>query len=135
MRKKSKIIVDTNLWISFSLSKKLGNLEKTIKDNELLLLYSDDLLNEIKDVFSRTKFFKILPKDSLQEIISLLKDLGRDIIISTEVNICRDSKDNVLLSLCKDGNADYLITGDKDLLDLKKFEKTKIVTFTKFLSE
>lgn len=135
MRKKSKIIVDTNLWISFSLSKKLGNLEKTIKDNELLLLYSGDLLNEIKDVFSRTKFFKILPKDSLQEIISLLKDLGRDIIISTEVNICRDSKDNFLLSLCKDGNADYLITGDKDLLELKKFEKTKIVTFTKFLSE
>ena len=135
MRKKSKIIVDTNLWISFSLSKKLGNLEKTIKDNELLLLYSGDLLNEIKDICSRTKFFKILPKDSLQEIISLLKDLGRDIIISTEVNICRDSKDNVLLSLCKDGNADYLITGDKDLLDLKKFEKTKIVTFTKFLSE
>jgi len=37
-----------------------------------------------------------------------------------------------LLALAKDGNADYLITGDKDLLTLKSFGKTKIVTLTDF---
>jgi predicted nucleic acid-binding protein len=34
--------------------------------------------------------------------------------------------------LAKDGNANYLITGDNDLLVLKKFEKTKIVTLSDF---
>lgn len=37
------------------------------------------------------------------------------VIIDT--NLCRDPKDNFLLSIAKDGNANYLLTGDNDLLD------------------
>jgi len=44
------------------------------------------------------------------------------------------TKDNFLLALARDGNADYLITGDKDLRDMKVFEKTKIVTLNEFES-
>ena len=36
--------------------------------------------------------------------------------VHTKTNLCRDSKDNFLLSLAKDGEATHLITGDKDLL-------------------
>jgi uncharacterized protein len=50
------------------------------------------------------------------------------------VTICRDSKDNFLLSLAIDGRADYLLTGDSALLDLKKIGKTKIITISEFLS-
>lgn len=128
-----KVIIDTNLWISFSLSKKLGNLDKIIKDKGILLLYSNDLLIEIKEIFSRTKFAKTLPKETLEEILSLLKDSGREIIVTSEVDICRDKKDNFLLSLCKDGYANFLITGDKDLLEIKKIDSTKILTYSEFL--
>ena len=55
--------------------------------------------------------------------------------VKSIVTICRDPKDNFLLALAKDGKADYLITGDKDLLDLKKFGKTKIKTITNFIDE
>ena len=48
-------------------------------------------------------------------------------------NWCRDVKDNYLLALSKDADADYLITGDKDLLVLKQFENTLIVTLAQFL--
>jgi len=48
-------------------------------------------------------------------------------------NWCRDVKDNYLLALSKDADADYLITGDKDLLVLKQFENTLIVTLPQFL--
>lgn len=51
------------------------------------------------------------------------------------VAICRDPNDNFLLALAKDGKADYLLTGDKDLLELKKFGKTKIKTITSFIDE
>jgi predicted nucleic acid-binding protein len=44
-------------------------------------------------------------------------------------------KDNFLLALAKDGKAHYLLTGDKDLLDLEKFGKTRIVTISHFLEE
>ena len=55
--------------------------------------------------------------------------------VASIVTICRDSKDNFLLALAKDGKADYLLTGDKDLLELKKFGKTKIEKITTFITE
>ncbi len=48
------------------------------------------------------------------------------------VDVCRDTKDNFLLALAKDGNADFLITGDKDLLVLEKYENTQILTYREF---
>ena len=50
----------------------------------------------------------------------------------SEIKICRDTKDNFLLNLAVDGNADYLITGDKDLLILEKINNTKIITIADF---
>ena len=47
----------------------------------------------------------------------------------------RDEKDNFLLSLSKDSNANFLITGDRDLLDIKEFESTKIMTISEFLEQ
>ena len=54
--------------------------------------------------------------------------------MKSKVNICRDKKDNFLLSLCVDGNADYLITGDNDLLSINNVEETSILTFKEFLN-
>ncbi|MBN2418080.1 MAG: putative toxin-antitoxin system toxin component, PIN family [Deltaproteobacteria bacterium] len=45
---------------------------------------------------------------------------------------CRDPKDNFLLNLCVSGKADYLITGDEDLLILNPFQKTVIINYRKF---
>jgi predicted nucleic acid-binding protein len=50
------------------------------------------------------------------------------------VNVCRDVKDNFLLSLAIDGDVDYLITGDNDLLILKHYQKTSILTINDFIS-
>lgn len=49
------------------------------------------------------------------------------------ISICRDDDDNHLLALAKKSNADYIITGDKDLLDINKFEKTRIIRFREAL--
>jgi predicted nucleic acid-binding protein len=54
--------------------------------------------------------------------------------IKSKIKACRDPKDDFLLSLAVDGKATHLITGDKDLLILKKFGKTKILTATEYLS-
>ena len=62
---------------------------------------------------------------NLDEFIDLIN-------VKSTVKICRDYKDDFLLALVKDGKADYLLSGDKDLLDLKKYGKTQIETFTSF---
>jgi predicted nucleic acid-binding protein len=52
--------------------------------------------------------------------------------VVSSVTLCRDEKDNFLLSLARDAQADYLLTGDKDLLVLRTFEKTQILTIAEF---
>jgi predicted nucleic acid-binding protein len=53
-------------------------------------------------------------------------------IATTVTNLCRDPKDNYLLSLSIDANAHYLISGDDDLLVLQQINDTSIVNFTDF---
>ena len=54
-------------------------------------------------------------------------------MVKSHTNICRDKKDNFLLALCEDGKADYLLTGDEDLLILKKYKKTTILKIADYL--
>lgn len=63
---------------------------------------------------------------NLESYIELIK-------VKTDVKVCRDIKDNFLLSLAKDGGANFLLTGDKDLLALMNYGKTSILTITDFL--
>ena len=60
-------------------------------------------------------------------------EYGEIIDVKSKVDTCRDKEDNFLLALAKDGKADYLITGDKDLLVIESFGKTKITNVTDFL--
>lgn len=53
--------------------------------------------------------------------------------VISEVDVCRDPKDNFLLALAKDSQADFLITGDKDLLILEQFADSLILTFADFV--
>ncbi len=55
--------------------------------------------------------------------------------VQSPILICRDPKDNFLLALAKDGRADFLLTGDKDLLELKKIDKTRIIAIAQFFKE
>ena len=55
--------------------------------------------------------------------------------VKSKIELCRDSKDDFLLSLAMDSKADYLITGDNDLLDLKTIGKTKIYYHSRLLRQ
>jgi len=57
---------------------------------------------------------------------------GETIAVTSIVTECRDEKDNFLLALARDGKADFLVTGDDDLLILGKFEGTEILKYSDF---
>ncbi|HMJ46577.1 MAG TPA: putative toxin-antitoxin system toxin component, PIN family [Ferruginibacter sp.] len=133
--KRNRIIIDTNLWISFLLTRDHLALDKIFSASNSILLFSEELLEEFIEVANRPKFKKYFSLKDLQEIIIQIKVHGEFIDVKSSTIICRDPKDNFLLSLSKDGNATHLISGDKDLLDLKRFGRTKIVTLKKYLSE
>ena len=134
-KKKNRIIIDTNLWISFLLTNDFSKLDKIFKDSTAMLLFSQALLDEFLEVAQRPKFKKYFSLPDLEKLLLQIKDEAEFIEVTSNVKLCRDPKDDFLLSLAKDGKATHLITGDKDLLDIKTFGKTKITTITRYLSK
>ena len=130
-----KLIIDTNLWVSFVISKKLNLLDPLLFAGDARLLFSTELITEIQETITKPRLKKYFATNALEEMLSAFEPYIDLIEVESMVTICRDPKDNFLLALAKDGKADYLLTGDKDLLDLIKFGKTKIKTITAFIDE
>ncbi len=130
-----RLIIDTNIWISFLISDKHRKLDNLLSRPKTKILFSTELLEEINRVSIFPKLKKYFPPHVVEEMLLSLEDYIDLIQVKSKVDICRDPNDNFLLALAKDGNANFLITGDKDLLALKMFGKTKIVTLTNFLEE
>ena len=131
---KNSVIIDTNLWISFLLTKDLSKFDSIIANNEITLIFSQELVDEIVEVTQRSKFRKYFELDDVESLMIKIRARAIFIEVSSNINACRDPKDNLLLSLSVDGNATHLLTGDKDLLVLKKFGKTKILKITEYLA-
>lgn len=127
-----RVILDTNLWISYLISKRLSKIDELFTRESLILLFSEDLLEEFIEVAGRPKFRKYFSAENIEELLSLFDKFGEMIEVTSEVDLCRDPKDNFLLELAKDGKAGFLVTGDTDLLVIKKFERTEIVTYAEF---
>lgn len=128
-----KIIIDTNLWVSFIISNKLTLLDGLLFSQKITLLFSEELINEIAVTITKPKLRKYFATNGLEEMLTAFEPFIDLIKVRSSVTLCRDPNDNFLLALAKDGKADYLLTGDKDLLELVKFGKTKIISMTTFL--
>lgn len=130
-----KLIVDTNLWVSFIISKKHNLLDGLLFDKKARLLFSAELITEIEETIKKPKLKKYFGANAMHEMLSAFEPFIDLIQVNSVIAVCRDPKDNFLLALAKDGKADYLLTGDHDLLTLKKFGTAKIVTISSFLLE
>ncbi|MBL7159252.1 putative toxin-antitoxin system toxin component, PIN family [Candidatus Microgenomates bacterium] len=130
--KRPRVIVDTNVFISAIFWG--GNPLKVINlwrvEEKYDLIISPEILAEI---ISKLKYKFFLPQSLLNEWKELLTSRAILIIPKDKVNLCRDSQDNILLESALAGKTDFLITGDKDLLSLKQFKKTQIVSPKQFL--
>ena len=133
-RKKTKVIIDTNLWISFLISREYEKMDFLFSSSKIRLLFSERLFAEFIRVASREKFRKYFSESDMDELCKKMKKVAKIVQTKSIQTQCRDSKDNFLLELAVDGKADYLITGDNDLLELKTVNKTKIVKMSDFLA-
>jgi len=133
MQNKSRIILDTNLWISFLIKKDFSKLDTLLFSRQAILVFSEELLLEFTTVIQRPRLKKYFSQSDIEAVFQIIEEYADFIEVKTAAELCRDTKDNFLLSLAIDGRADYLITGDNDLLDLKKAGNTQIITITDFL--
>jgi len=133
--KTRKIILDTNLWISFLLTKNHTEIDKLLIEGKIRLLFSTELIEEFLTVTSRPKFKNYFRQEDVEILLDLFDTYGKLVKVKQEIKECRDPKDNFLLSLAVEGKADFLVTGDTDLLMLEKIKKTRIVTWKDLINE
>ncbi|MEA5512102.1 putative toxin-antitoxin system toxin component, PIN family [Crocosphaera sp. UHCC 0190] len=132
--KNKRFVLDTNILVSALLIKNSSTF-KVIKIIETIgvTLYSEDTLQEINQVLTRKKFDKYLTLEEKQEFILKFIERSELVRITEIITICRDSKDNKFLELAVSGKADFIITGDQDLLILNPFKNIPVITVNEFL--
>ena len=129
-----KIIIDTNLWISFLIGKRLSVLHSLLTNSDLTFFVCDKLLEEIQDISSKQKIRKYVGENDIIDTFRIIDRFCKYADIKDEaVSFVRDRKDLYLLSLADTVQADYILTGDKDLLTLQSHNRTKIVTYNEFV--
>lgn len=114
-----RLVLDTNILIS-SLLQIESRLGKAVPFwlRKYNCLFSEDTLNELIITFNKPKFGRYFTQDLVAELLQAIGRYGKMTMVTSSVTLCRDPKDNMFLALALDGRADYLITGDGDLLAL-----------------
>lgn len=123
-----RIILDTNIWISSLISKEFQWIDTLFASNAHQLIFSDQLLTEFLHVAKRPKLKKFISEAKLKRLIEQFDIYAMMIDTTSKIELCRDPNDNFLLELAVDGNADFLVTGDNDLLSLRIIGGCKIIT-------
>jgi len=132
--KKVKVVFDTNVWISIFLQRILNEEYSRVKDY-IIIYVSSDILLEISKVLLYPKIADILNKAQVKNKDILRAIEASSILIEpkTKLNIIKeDPEDNKILECAVTAEAKFIVTGDKHLLGLGKFKKTRVLTPREF---
>ncbi len=125
---KSRLVVDTNVLLSGIFFEK-GNEAQVLKlilEDRAGLLASLETLEELRETLSRPKFH-LSPAQGLAIFQAILGKCQVILNLKESDVKCRDKDDQKFLDCAHTGRADYLVTGDPDLVDLRQVGRTKIL--------
>lgn len=127
-----KAVFDTNVLIAAFLTEGIcAKLLIRARRRDFDMILCDGILQEFKRVLK--KKFAASPHE-MSEALIILSAAAQDILGQTDsiAPICRDSDDDLILACARDAVADYVVTGDEDLLVLKNYEGISILNPREF---
>lgn len=128
-----RIVLDTNVLVSAIICN--GKPRKLFQmgiDGKYKILISKEPLDELSKVIQRPKF-KMTNEDIIR-IVSALMETGENVSVTSSFEVINnDPDDNILINTAYDGKADYIVSGDKDIKNLKNFKKIRIVSVDEML--
>jgi putative PIN family toxin of toxin-antitoxin system len=130
--KPCRIVIDTNIMVG-AMMKPSGASRKILDmwvDGRLVLLVTNQIRREYLSILSQ----RWVKSDWVAEFNGRIDESAQMVVPNERVSVIKeDPSDNMFLECAAAGKADYIITSDRHLLDLKRFGETEIVTPTKFL--
>lgn len=130
-----RVVLDTNIVISAALSKQSvpAQVLDYVLENAIILI-SETTYRELSEKLLQSKFDRYVTQATRQLFLEEFGRFCEVVAVSTIIDKCRDSKDNKFLELGIDGKADFIVTGDKDLLVLHSLANILIITPSEFLA-
>ncbi len=128
-------MLDTNVFISAVIrnGKPRQLLNKAVEDKKYVLVTSDEILNETAKVLRGSKFK--MDEGEISKILFALVSSSDIKMIKSKFKVIDDPDDDVIVNTAYDGKADYIVSGDDDLLRVKGFKGIQMVTVAEMLKK
>lgn len=132
----TRFVLDTNVLVSAAILERgiSRSVVNAVRDNDGILLFSQETFDELREVLHRAKFDPYLDGRLRAVYLERLRAVAEFVAISGAPMGCRDPKDDKFLETALAGRADRLVTGDKDLLAMTPFHGIPILTPADFLA-
>jgi putative PIN family toxin of toxin-antitoxin system len=128
-----RIVIDTNLFISLLIGKRSVELREILVSPLFTIVVSQSLIEEIRKVANRPKFSRCFNLNEVEAFLEFLRGISDAVELKEIPARCRDPKDDYLLELAMASKAEFLLTGDDDLLEMKRVGFCRILTVRDFL--
>ena len=129
-----RVVVDTNVFVAALLSDATPRrVYQAFLAGTITLLFSRQTLFELATVLRRPSIRLVTSRVEANRLLAAIQRDGALVEVRERVLACRDPKDNRFLECALAGRADYLVTGDRDLLALNPFRGTRILRPADFL--
>jgi putative PIN family toxin of toxin-antitoxin system len=130
-----RVVVDTNVFVSLLIrpGEALSAFTEYL-DEHAVILYSAETLTELIDVMRRKKFQTYTTAEEVGTFVQWIITTGELVSVDKVPEVSRDPKDDKFLAVAVAGGADYLISGDKDLLVLGRTGSIPIMSPAAFLA-
>ncbi|MCL2844051.1 MAG: putative toxin-antitoxin system toxin component, PIN family [Chitinivibrionia bacterium] len=130
-----RIVIDTNVIASGIFFSGLPNqLLRLVIERKILATVSNEIINEYHKTFNYLLNDKNrVPKENIS-VNSIVKKMKK-ISIKSDIKASRDPNDDMFINCAIDGKCKYIVSSDKDLLDIKSFENVEILTVREFMNE
>ena len=130
-----KVIIDCNVWISFLFGFQKELIRDVLTSEHIDVYVCPQLTSEIENVATRSKISSRIHEGDVEKLFRIIKAYCNVAIISRQAKAhVRDSKDVYLLSFAETIDADYIVSGDNDLLVVEQYKNTRIVSPAQFRS-
>ncbi len=129
------VVVDTSVILSAAILP--GSVPGRVIDFVLdhwRLMHSAATIAEADRILRKPRFDRYCTEKDRLDFLTLLVNSGREVDILTPVVACRDPNDDMFLEVAVNGAADYLVSGDADLLALHPFQGIPVLTPADFLA-
>jgi len=129
-----RVVIDTNVYVSGLLRSNSVPSEAVLKaEKESEILVSEAVLAELAVVFRNPKFDKYIDRADREQTLRHIESISTLIDIVTPIRACRDPRDDKFLEVAVHGQADLIVSGDRDVLDLDPFRGIAIVAPAAYL--